>query len=246
MKALCRYRENYRCNIIIPILMQLKLIQQHILDYKKWLATPAAERNLYKWESQRIFQENWDFDSLNFVGMLDKSLQNSTTRRLWHREDYAPKQIMLKFTKMQPHFVESMFRELFNEDRDIGARVDRFVFYCDELLREYKQVNPISIQNNHYHNDNYGMISHYLAFQFPAQYTPYSLELFQNTMKKIGGRDIPKTNDFPRYSKIMRTLMNFLQKDEELIALHQSRLREEHYQEKSQLLVEDFILFFTN
>lgn len=224
--------------------MQLKLIQQHIANYKKWLATPAAERNLYKWESQRIFQENWDFDTLQFAEMFDKSLQNSTTRRLWHREDYAPKAMMLKFAKMQPHFVEAMFRELFNEEKQIGARVDRFAFYCDELLREYKQVHPTSIENNHYHNDNYGMISHYLAFQFPAQYAPYSLELFQHCMEKIGSRNLPRTNDFPRYSKVMRTLMTFLQKDEELLELHQKRLREEHYQEKSQLLVEDFVQFF--
>ena len=137
-----------------------------------------------------------------------------------------------------------MFRELFNEDRQIGARVDRFVFYCDELLREYKQVNRTSILNNHYHNDNYGMISHYLAFQFPAEYAPYDFVLFQKMMEKIGSRDIPKTNDFARYSKIMRTLMNFLQKEEDLLALHENRLTEAHYQGKSQLLVEDFVRFF--
>ncbi|MEM9990952.1 MAG: hypothetical protein AAF738_04255 [Bacteroidota bacterium] len=225
--------------------MQLKLIQQHISDYKKWLRTPQATHNLHKWESQQIFQEQWDMDSLKFAAMYDQSLQNSTTRRIWNRESYAPKHMMLEFAKMQPHFVEAMFRELFEETKDIGARVDRFVFYCDELLREYKQVHPTSIQNSHYHDDGYEMISHYLAFRFPEQYTPYRLDVFQAAMQKIGSRDIPRTNDFARYSKVMRTLMNFLQKEEELLELHQERLREEHYTGKSQLLVEDFVWFFT-
>ena len=177
--------------------------------------------------------------------MYDQSLQNSTTRRLWNREDYAPKRMMIAFAKMQPHFVEAMFKELFNENKDIGARVDRFAFYCDELLREYKQVHPTSIQNSHYHDDGYEIISYYLAFQYPTQYTPYSFELFRAAMEKIGSRDLPRTNDFPRYAKVMRTLMNFLQKDEELLDLHQQRLQEIHFQGKSQLLVEDFVRFFT-
>lgn len=222
--------------------MQLKKIQEHIAAYKKQLSK-NPNPNLYKWESQQIWQENWDIEARDFAEMYDRSLENSQTRRIWNRESYAPKKMMLEFAKMQPHFVYSMFQELFNEDKDIGNRVDRFVFYCDELLKEYKSKNPHSIQNQHY--QDYEIISHYLAFQYPDRYTPYQFDLFQNTLEKIGSRDLPRTHDLPRHFKVMKTLYQFLSKDEQLLALQQSQLEEQHYQGRSLLLVEGFGIFLS-
>jgi len=220
--------------------MQLKKIQEHIAAYKKQLSK-VPSTNLYKWESQQIWQDHWDIEARDFAAMYDQSLENAKTRRIWNRESYAPKKMMLEFAKMQPHFVYSMFQELFNEDKDIGNRVDRFVFYCDELLKEYKSKHPHSIQNQHY--QDYEIISHYLAFQYPDRYIPYQFEVFQNTLEKIGSRDLPPTHDLPRHFKVMKTLYQFLSKDEELLELQQKQLEEQHYQGKSLLLVEDFGLF---
>ncbi|MEL6721561.1 MAG: hypothetical protein AAFO82_03855 [Bacteroidota bacterium] len=222
--------------------MQLKKIQEHIATYKKYLAQ-TSNTNLHKWESQQIWQDNWDIDARDFAEMYDQSLENTTTRRIWNRENYAPKKMMLAFAKMQPHFVYSMFQELFNEDKDIGNRVDRFVFYCDELLKEYKANHPHSIENQHYHD--YEIISHYLAFQYPDRYAPYRFDLFQNALEKIGSRDIPRTHDFPRHTKVTKTLYQFLSKDEELMSIQQNQLEQKHYQEKSMLLVEGFGLFLS-
>ena len=223
--------------------MQLKKIQEHIAAYKKWLKNGSqdTETNLYKWESQQIWQKNWDIEATDFAEMLDQSLQNSTSRRIWSRENYAPKKAMLEFMKMQPHFVYSMFQELFNEEKDIRNRIDRFIFYCDELMKEYKTINWASVKTNHYHD--YDIISHYLAFQYPDRYTPYRFLLFKNTLEKIGGKDIPTSNDVTRYFKIMKTLYQFLSKDEELMSLHQKRLEDKHFQGTSLLLVEDFADF---
>jgi len=217
--------------------MQLKKIQEHIADYKKQLSK-TKNSNLYKWESQQIWQDNWDIKASDFAEMYDQSLENSTTRRIWNRENYAPKKMMLEFAKMQPHFVYSMFQELFNEDKDIGNRVDRFVFYCDELLKEYKSNHPHSIQNQHY--QDYEIISHYLAFQYPDRYTPYQFDLFRNTLEKIRSRDLPLAHDLPRHFKVMKILYQFLSKDEEFMSLHQKQLETQHYQGQSLLLVESF------
>ncbi|MEM0994231.1 MAG: hypothetical protein AAF847_05410 [Bacteroidota bacterium] len=226
--------------------MQLKKIQAHIAGYKKYLQKGGERtvRPLYKWESQRIWQENWDINASPFAAMYDSCLENSQTRRIWNRENYQPKKMMLAFAELQPHFVYSMFEELFNESKDIGNRVDRFIFYCDQLLKEYKSTRRTALDNDHYHD--YEMISHYLAFQYPEQYTPYRFDLFKNTLLQIGSRDIPTANDISRHFKVMKTLHQFLQKDEALIALHQKRLLPIHYQEKSLLLVEDFAFYLKN
>lgn len=220
--------------------MNLKKIQHYLQQYKTYLRNYRADQHLHLWESQRTFQENWTFETEDLAAVYDQSLQNSHTRRLWKRENYEPKRLMQLFLDMQPDFVRHMFHDLFNEDKEIGGRVDRFVFYCDELLQEYKINNPRSIENNHYHGDNYQIVSLYLAFRYPDQYTYYDQEGFVTLLQKLGSMDIPKINDFARFSKVMRTLYKMIAKEEEIMVLHQKRLRPEHYQGPSLLLVYDF------
>ena len=86
--------------------------------------------------------------------------------------------MILKFIQTSEDYVRYSFKDLFNENKDIEGRVDRFVFYCDQLLKEYKDSKPQSIENAHYHDDNYEMISIYLAFHFPNIYTPYNFNNF--------------------------------------------------------------------
>jgi hypothetical protein len=172
--------------------------------------------------------------------MYDRSLQNSQTRRLWKRENYEPKEVMLKFVELNREFVRQVFLDLFNEQKEIDGRVDRFIFHCDELLREYKEAHPRSIENSHYHDDNYQMVSLYLAFRYPEQYAPYDFEVFTRFMALLGSRDVPKVNDIGRFFKVMRTVYGFLKKDEALMELHRQRLLPPHYQGDTLLLAEDF------
>ena len=227
--------------------MQLKRIQELIAGYRQFLHTDRSRKNNFIWESQRIFQENWDLEAEDFRDMFDKSFQNSKTRRLWSRENHAPKLVMLNFIEMQPEYVQFMFRDLFNEDKEIGGRVDRFVFYCDELLREFKNLHPHSIENNHYHGDNYHMVSVYLAFRYPERYSIYDQQSFTRMLQDVGARDVPRTNDFPRFAKVMKTLYTMLCKDDEVMELSRKRLSDTvQAQEDSMLLVYDFYHAFPN
>lgn len=88
------------------------------------------------------------------------------------------------------------------------------------------------------------MISIYLAFRFPAQYTLYDHQAFILLLQKIGSTDIPKAADFGRFVKVMRTLYNFILKEPDILQLHQKRLHSKrHYQEESLLLMWDFYMF---
>jgi hypothetical protein len=222
--------------------MQVKLLNEAFEKYKEYLQTEEAERNLYIWESQRNFQENWDLENTDLVGMYDQSLQNSQTRRLWRRESYDPKNMMLKFIGLSEDYFVQMFRDLFNEEKSIDGRVDRFVFYCDQLLLEYRSKYPRRIETNHYHGDGYQMISLYLAFRFPDQYTLFRFNRFRAFLKKMGVANLPESNDFTRFVNVSRTVYKLMQKDTDLMALHQKRLKEDfHYMGDSLLIVFDFI-----
>lgn len=218
--------------------MQLKKIQEALDQFKTHLGSEAKEEHLYIYESQKIFQENWNLESSDPASMYNRSLNNTQTRRLWNRENYEPKRMMLEFWRMQPDFVKQMFQDLFDENKKVDGRVGRFVFYCDELLTEFLEKHPRSREGKHFHQDGYQIVSLYLAFRYPDQYSLYHFDRFKRLLIALGTPDIPATHDFDRFCKVVKTLWGFMQKDEELIAAHRERLEEgKHYQGESLLPV---------
>lgn len=223
--------------------MVLSKIQSAISDYKKWLQGLRHHPFVYEWESVQQFQTHWNPDDADPADMFDRSLQNSETRRLWQTENWYPKRQMLEFWRFDARTVRAMFDDLFNETRDVEARVGRFLFGCDTLLRDYKRAHPTSVENNHYHDD-YRMIALYLAFRYPEQYAPYDFQVFQRAMTVFQARDIPQQNDLGRYFKVQRTLMTFLEKDGETAKAMQRHLQpRKHFAGKTLLLAEDFCRF---
>jgi hypothetical protein len=234
--------------------MNLQKIQAAFQKYKNYVRRQAIQKSknrlpdkvLFKWESLKTFQDNWDIDAPDFGEMYDRSLQNSETKRLWKRENYEPKRVMLKFIDMQPDFVRYMFKDLFDESKEIVGRVDRFVFHCDELLREYKELHPRSIENNHYHDDGYQIVSTYLAFRYPEQYSIYNFDRFQKLLDLMGVKDIPQSSDFARFCKVMKTLYKLMSREEDILKFHLERLSpEKHFMGNSLLIVEDFYRMMT-
>lgn len=224
--------------------MNLKKLQSAIESYQRFLLENPDHNPYWKWESLRIFQENWNINAPDLADMFDRSLQNSHTRRLWKRENYAPKEMMLKFIDLNDEYARFIFQDLFNEEKDVEGRADRFIFYCDELLKDYKAAKRHSIENRHFHDDNYQIISLYLAFRYPGQYTLYHFETFKKFMAAIGSLDIPKLNDIGRFFKVMRTVYKFLQKNEVVLKIHSERLDEsQHFTGETLLVVEDFYGF---
>lgn len=220
--------------------MQLKKIQHYIAQYKSLLQNYRPYREEYKWESLKVFQDHWDIDAPDFAKMYDQSLQNSESRRLWKGQNFFPKERMLQFIQFQPEFARRMFRDLFDESKSIDGRKSRFLFGCESLLQDYKKDHPSSIENNHDHEGNH-IISMYLAFRYPEQYTLFFYPAFSAFMKKLGSVQVPTPYEFERFFKISRTLHTFLLKDEELIAIHQRKLHpNRHYMASSLLIVHDF------
>jgi len=219
--------------------MNLQQLQTAIISFKTYLASAKSSEELYKWESLFHFQNNWDFEHPDFGEMYNKSLQNSKTKRLWKSESYTPKQMMGILIGMNPEFVQHIFKDLFREEGNVADRIDRFIYYCDDLLSEYKKANPLSIENNHY--QDYQMIALYLTFRYPEQYTFYDFPSFQKGMQQLGSKNIPATNDIERFFKTSKIIWNFMEKDEEVWSLHQQRLIGKNlYQGKSLLLVHEF------
>ena len=226
--------------------MNLQKLNNYLDAYRDFLKTNPAYYPYWKWESQKIFQERWDPDAMDFKSMFDACLDNSHSRRIWKREHYEPKTVMLHFMDLNAEFVRFMFKDLFDQSKSVEGRIGRFLFHCDELLTEYRERHKGSKLNTHYHDDEYQIVSWYLSFRYPESYAPYNYEKFKNLMECLGSRNPPLANDVERYFKVMKTIYGFVRKREDIMDLHHSRMDErKHYMEESLLYADDFTSFVT-
>ncbi len=220
--------------------MNVKKIKGLLKAFEKNLPKRERELELYKWECLQIFSQNWDIEAPDFLSMYNASLNSTISRALWTAENYFPKQLMMKFIEIDPAFTRNMFKDLFNEEKALETRVDRFRFYCNELLLEYKRVNPTSIENNHYHDD-YRMTMLYLAFRYPDKYTLYDFSGFQCFLKKTDAKNVPLAHDIERFAKVSRTLNKFFKERDGLNSFYKKRLNDPRfYQEDNLLPLHDF------
>ena len=196
------------------------------------------EAHLLPWECQKNFQDNWDIEELDFGAMYDRSLHSNVSVRLWKRDGYFPKEVMLDFIALDKEFSRSMFRDLFNEDKDIDGRIRRFVYHCDIFLGELKKKYKLA--SAHFHDDLY-MPSLYLGLKYPEDYTTYSYGLFRGFMEKLGAKNLPIVDDVERYFKVMKVIQKLLFQNEELAAgLEVWRKEPIYYQGTSLFLAQDF------
>lgn len=224
--------------------MNLRTIEEQRKAFARHLQTEGAREYVYWYESQAAFQAAWDIAAPDFAAMYDQALQNSQTRRLWKREQHLPKQLLLKLLGEFPELGREMFKDLFREHYQIEGRVSRFIYHCDELLAAWKKAHPESVENNHYHDDEYQMVFLYLSFRFPDQYGFYFFPAFQAFLQLTQAKEPPLTHDVERFVKTSRVLYKLITKEEGLLDAHQARLDPEmHYMEPSLLLVSEFLLF---
>jgi len=222
--------------------MQVAKVTEFMNGYKDHLRDPDNLEMTFTWEAQRHFQDNWNLEAEELAIMYDNCLQNSQSRRLWKGRDFFPKQSMIYLMEVDPEFVVLMFRDLFNEQKEVGGRIGRFVHGCEVLLKQYQQQFPKKRLFNHYHEHNH-IISMYLAFRYPTQYGLYFADPFQKMMQALKMPNPPSPFDYERIFKIMRTLYKLLSKDEELMELHLARLNPDRdYTPESLLLVHDFYM----
>jgi hypothetical protein len=159
------------------------------------------------------FADQWTFATDDFAAMYDSCLESAVTRRWWKREQYRPREVMLELIQTEEQYVREAFKELFNEQKLSENRVDRFIFYCDELLRMYKKANPKSVVNNHY-QDNV-IISFYLGALYPDKYTLYpGRRIFNQALRALGAHGTGEKDDLPRFFKLIHLIRNYMSQNE--------------------------------
>ena len=202
--------------------------------YIQRLTTKSTKELQYYFDVFTHFSEHWSLDELDFLHVFEQSFKSNISVRLWKRDDFYPKEMMLQFIQRDREFVRQMFRDLFQDQKDLQLRVNRFIYHCDILLQEIKRDSKKIY--DHYHS-NLEMISLYLSFNRPQMYAPFQKNLMLPYLKRLESIKSPPMETFEQYQKILKTTGILLAKDSDLTSKLNQIYGLEHCLEKAPSLV---------
>lgn len=221
--------------------MNASILKEKISSFKSKLLSQDNYEHLYLYEVQKNFQEHWGLMKEPMEDMISQSLHSDISRRLWTDKNFEPKEMMMAFAKLNKDYVRQMFLDLFDENKAIDGRMDRFGFYCDEMLKSYKRKHAHKVDNNHFHDHH--MISLYLSLAYPGTYALYDHERFVKLLTEVKAKNPPRAADAPRYFKVIKIIMTFMDKEKGLREAHLNRLDARiHWTEVSAMLAYEMLL----
>jgi hypothetical protein len=158
----------------------------------------------------------------NLKDVYEHCLQSEYSQRWWKRDQYRPKEIMLQLIEAEVDLAVVAWKDLSNESATLEGRLDRFDYYCNELLQIHRHKHIRSVES--YHHQDASIISLYLAGMYPEKYVLYpGLEVFQSFCRAIGSPEIPVVQDLVRYMKIATIVFTFMKKNDKYQLLIQQR-----------------------
>lgn len=200
-----------------------KIIEQ----YKKDFLSRQWEKEKYKWEAVKHFQDNWDIDAEDFSEMFMKA--TSKTYNLLTSQNKFPRGMVSEFAHADEEATRAMFIGLYDESKDIFKRIKEFNFKSEELRNKYGSNEWSS------HFQDLNTISTYLWLHYPDKYYIYKYSLYKEVVKELESDSIVKTginskvycDFFTLYNEICKEL----KKGEELKEKLKSVLTEDFYED---------------
>ena len=200
--------------------------QEALSKYKEDFQGKWWEDEKFKWEAVKCFQDNWNIEAEDFAEMLKRSL--AKTYNLLASTNNFPKQMIEAFAEEMPEKVRAMFRNLFDENKDIAERIVSFKKQADVILDEYSYDSK-----NHFQNEN--SISTYLWLRYPDKYYIYkfgevkkgAIALDSNYSFKKGAYAENLRNFYSFYDEIC----SLLQADSEMKAILAAKLTASCYED---------------
>ncbi|HZV71821.1 MAG TPA: hypothetical protein VFG10_19880 [Saprospiraceae bacterium] len=212
--------------------MKLHLLEALISDFLSTQLKTNAVDWYYPHGLVGHFHSLWRLpDTESLLATYDQCLKSDYSQRWWKRDNYRPKEIMMKLIEADPELASIAWKDLANDAASLDGRLYRFNYYCDELLQLHRQHHSLSVET--YHHQDASMVSLYLAGLFPEKYTLYpGLEDFRSFCKEVGSPDIPVIDDLARYAKVTSIVHTFLLRNnnfEKLSALRQDESQRLQY-----------------
>lgn len=166
-------------------MFDLEKLKPILAGYKDYFPSHWNDEK-YKWEAIKYFQDHWDIDAPNFGDMF-KTATDKTYNLLASGYAY-PRAMITNFAKADDEATRLMFRQLFDETRDLSERVEAFQNAAEDIRVKYDD----GTWRNHYQNTS--AISTYLWLMYPDKYYVYRYEIFRDVAAELGSDFKPRRN----------------------------------------------------
>lgn len=147
--------------------------------------------------------------------------------------------MMLEFILNKPEEVRDMFRDLYDESRDLLSRIRSFKRKSQTRLSEIKKEDK-----NHFQDDR--AISVYLACKYPEKYYLYKYTMYKSFYGLTGIGPAPKhrsEENILNYFLLCDKVREFIEQNPGVIEKHQSLRNEKHYKDESNHILTQDVIF---
>ncbi len=146
--------------------------------------------------------------------------------------------MLLENIKKYPERIREMFQLLYDEDFDMLERVENF---RNDFRTLSKKVFPE--KKNHYQDHRAVIV--YLTLMYPERYFFYKFGMFKKFAERIDYAHKPikgRVENIGLYQNLCELVRYEIEKDQELLNLHENRLDNNCYRDKDyNVLTQDFI-----
>lgn len=206
-----------------------------LIRYYKEHFDEIKDREIYKWEAIEHFQKHWDIDALDFAGMLKEAFSKNSPIK---QSNYYAIDTIIKLAEERPRHVQMMFKDLFDQTKDLVERLRTFKMETKHTL---KSVDSLKLNDSH--QDHLAMMG-YLTFRYPKTHYFYKFSVFKDFAEFINYPYIPKKGAFvniPAFEKLCDIILLKVKNDHELLKLNKERHNQYFIDKNYHLLVQDIL-----
>lgn len=205
-------------------------VKQIITNYKNRVKDTNNKDEVYKWGLVQEFGQKWDDNAPDFPKMLE----SIKFANLVYPIGLA---VLKHITNDYPEASRINFKMLYDESLPLKQRIVEFQKTYRALYDQmgYSHLNT--------HQDERG-IATYLAFRFPDKYPFYKDSFYQKFCKLLGVESKSKGEKYLHYLDLVRDFTRaYVNSDPELLDIKASFLPIEAYQDPSNLILAQDILY---
>ncbi|MDO5742706.1 MAG: hypothetical protein Q4Q13_07120, partial [Vagococcus sp.] len=112
--------------------------QQALQLYKNHFNEAHWQKEKYKWEALKCFQDNWDIEADNFSEILEKAL--AKTQNLLSSNNNFPRKMIVGLARQETEKVREMFKRLFDEEKNYFERIENFKSTAETLFKKHENL----------------------------------------------------------------------------------------------------------
>lgn len=206
-----------------------------VARYKQLIKDDNNAPEIYKWECVFQFQKSFNIEAPDFERMLRDSVKKA--RNLIYVNSLG---FILRAVKYFPENIREMFRELYDENLDFQSRLETFQKKSKDLLPDVieKHGKPLN------HQQDERTISFYMAMRYPGKYPLFKDDIYKELLDIFSDEQPKKAGKkYVHFIELSKRILPFIESDQELKALCDSKLNPECFSGNQNLLIFQDILW---